>query len=129
LTGQSPPEELELICRFIFIFLLLHWLSYRESSFVILSEDLRPFLEKLRKNLNILKEREAKYAGEAPLSLLNQIEDYETAISLTKDTLIGDISPGELAEAAVYLLSEKSAWITGQVISVDGGMSSIKTFR
>lgn len=32
----------------------------------------------------------------------------------------------ELAEVAAFLLSEKSGWITGQVIGVDGGMSSLK---
>ena len=32
----------------------------------------------------------------------------------------------ELAEIAAFLLGEKSGWITGQVIGVDGGMSSLK---
>lgn len=30
------------------------------------------------------------------------------------------------AELAVFLLSEKSKWMTGQIIHIDGGMSSIK---
>jgi NAD(P)-dependent dehydrogenase (short-subunit alcohol dehydrogenase family) len=34
--------------------------------------------------------------------------------------------PGDLANLASFLLSEKSSWITGQVIHVDGGMSSLK---
>ena len=34
--------------------------------------------------------------------------------------------PSDIAEAALFLLSEKSSWITGQVWGVDGGMSSIK---
>jgi NAD(P)-dependent dehydrogenase (short-subunit alcohol dehydrogenase family) len=33
----------------------------------------------------------------------------------------------DLAEAAVFLLSDKSSWITGQIIAIDGGMSSLKT--
>lgn len=34
--------------------------------------------------------------------------------------------PADIAAAAYYLLSNQSGWITGQVISVDGGMSSLK---
>jgi len=34
-------------------------------------------------------------------------------------------SPKNIADAAVFLLSEKSSWITGQIMHVDGGMSSI----
>jgi 3-oxoacyl-[acyl-carrier protein] reductase len=33
----------------------------------------------------------------------------------------------EVAEAICFLLSEKSSWITGQVISVDGGMRNLKS--
>ena len=33
----------------------------------------------------------------------------------------------DIANACEFLLSSKSAWITGQVIPVDGGMSSIKS--
>ncbi len=32
----------------------------------------------------------------------------------------------ELAEAAFFLLSFQSSWITGQIIAIDGGISSIK---
>jgi len=32
----------------------------------------------------------------------------------------------ELGEIATFLLSEKSSWITGQVIGVDGGLSALK---
>lgn len=35
-------------------------------------------------------------------------------------------SPEELAGAVVYLLSDASRWITGQVLHVDGGMSSVR---
>jgi 3-oxoacyl-[acyl-carrier protein] reductase len=35
-------------------------------------------------------------------------------------------TPKDLAELTCFLLSEKSAWITGQIIGVDGGMSSIR---
>ena len=32
----------------------------------------------------------------------------------------------DIANSALFLLSEKSSWITGQILHVDGGMSSIK---
>jgi NAD(P)-dependent dehydrogenase (short-subunit alcohol dehydrogenase family) len=35
--------------------------------------------------------------------------------------------PEDIAEMALFLLSERSRWITGQVLAVDGGMSTLKT--
>ena len=35
-------------------------------------------------------------------------------------------SPKEIADMAAFLLSDKSSWMTGQIIHLDGGMSSIK---
>ena len=35
-------------------------------------------------------------------------------------------NPEDIANMALFLLSEKSSWITGQILHVDGGMSSIK---
>jgi NAD(P)-dependent dehydrogenase (short-subunit alcohol dehydrogenase family) len=32
----------------------------------------------------------------------------------------------DIADAALFLLTEKSSWITGQVLHVDGGMSNLK---
>lgn len=37
--------------------------------------------------------------------------------------------PGDIASAATFLLDDSSSWITGQVMSVDGGMSSLRTFK
>jgi 3-oxoacyl-[acyl-carrier protein] reductase len=38
-------------------------------------------------------------------------------------------TPQEVAGLAAHLLSDASAWITGQVIPIDGGMSTLRTFR
>ncbi len=35
-------------------------------------------------------------------------------------------SPVDIAHMAEFLLSEKSSWITGQILHLDGGMSSLK---
>lgn len=35
-------------------------------------------------------------------------------------------TPEDLVEAALYLLSDKSSWVTGQVFHVDGGISTLK---
>ncbi|MBP6312762.1 MAG: SDR family oxidoreductase [Flavobacteriales bacterium] len=36
-------------------------------------------------------------------------------------------TPNDIAEMAAFLLSNKASWITGQVMHVDGGMSSIRS--
>jgi 3-oxoacyl-[acyl-carrier protein] reductase len=38
-------------------------------------------------------------------------------------------SPRDIAKLAAHLLSDTGAWITGQIMHVDGGMSSLKVFR
>lgn len=35
-------------------------------------------------------------------------------------------TPEDIAEATVFLLSEKSSWMTGQILHLDGGMSNLK---
>jgi len=35
--------------------------------------------------------------------------------------------PSDLAAAAKFLLSPESAWVTGQVLNIDGGMSTLRT--
>ncbi|HEV7349613.1 SDR family oxidoreductase [Telluribacter sp.] len=35
-------------------------------------------------------------------------------------------TPADLAQAALYLLSEEASWVTGQVLGVDGGMGKLK---
>jgi 3-oxoacyl-[acyl-carrier protein] reductase len=38
-------------------------------------------------------------------------------------------SPADAAAAALFLMEASGSWITGQVISVDGGMGSLRIFR
>jgi len=35
-------------------------------------------------------------------------------------------TPEDVAQMAAFLLSDKSSWMTGQILAVDGGMSSVK---
>lgn len=35
-------------------------------------------------------------------------------------------SPEEVADALLFLLSHQSSWVTGQVLAIDGGMSTLK---
>lgn len=54
--------------------------------------ELKRLLQTLHHQLNILKEREAKYLDNAPLELLNQIQDHQTAIELVQARLTNAIS-------------------------------------
>lgn len=78
--------------------------------------DKKATLLKLNENLNILKEREAKYGGSAPLDLLNQIGDHEQAITLTRQIITGELTEEEWREALKPLLL---AINNGQVINVE----------
>ena len=35
-------------------------------------------------------------------------------------------SPEDMAQMVEFLLSEKSSWMTGQIIAIDGGLGTIK---
>jgi NAD(P)-dependent dehydrogenase (short-subunit alcohol dehydrogenase family) len=35
--------------------------------------------------------------------------------------------PIEIANAIVFLITQDSSWMTGQIINVDGGMNNLKT--
>lgn len=64
---------------------------------------------------------------ETPLAehLLNTPEKKEGNAARHPLKRIG--KPEDIAETACFLLSSKSSWITGQILHVDGGMSSIKS--
>jgi NAD(P)-dependent dehydrogenase (short-subunit alcohol dehydrogenase family) len=36
-------------------------------------------------------------------------------------------SPEDIAQATVFLLSGQSSWMTGQIVGVDGGRSTLRT--
>ena len=38
-------------------------------------------------------------------------------------------SPGEIAGLAYHLIRDEGSWITGQILHVDGGMSSLRVFK
>ncbi len=63
---------------------------------------------------------------DTPLSerLLNSEEKRKANAERHPMKAIG--SPEDSAELAIFLLGEKSKWMTGQIIHMDGGMSSIK---
>lgn len=75
----------------------------------------RKQLIELTKNLNILQERQAKYGGNAPLELLNQIQDHYDAINLLEQALAGQLSEAELKEALKPLLL---ALRDGEVVNI-----------
>jgi 3-oxoacyl-[acyl-carrier protein] reductase len=57
-------------------------------------------------------------------SLLNTPEKIEASGKRHPLGRVGQ--PADLASAAAYLLSDESGWMTGQILHLDGGMSSIK---
>jgi NAD(P)-dependent dehydrogenase (short-subunit alcohol dehydrogenase family) len=64
---------------------------------------------------------------ETPLSasLLNTDAKKEATASRHPMKRIGN--PADIANMASFLLSGEASWITGQILAVDGGMSSIKS--
>ena len=38
-------------------------------------------------------------------------------------------NPADIAAAVLYLLEDSGAWVTGQVLHVDGGMGALRTFK
>jgi NAD(P)-dependent dehydrogenase (short-subunit alcohol dehydrogenase family) len=57
-------------------------------------------------------------------TLLNSPEKIEANALRHPLKKIGQ--PEDIAELVAFLVSEKSSWITGQIIHIDGGMSSVK---
>jgi NAD(P)-dependent dehydrogenase (short-subunit alcohol dehydrogenase family) len=57
-------------------------------------------------------------------TLLNTDEKIEANAQRHPLKKIG--MPQDIAELVAFLVSDKSSWITGQIIHIDGGMSSVK---
>ncbi len=57
--------------------------------------------------------------------LINSPEKLEASNKRHPLRRIGQ--PDDIANAVVFLLSDKASWITGQVMHVDGGMSTVRT--
>ena len=57
-------------------------------------------------------------------NLLSSDEKRESGAKRHPLNRIG--TPDDIASMAAYLLSDQASWITGQIISVDGGMGAIK---
>jgi NAD(P)-dependent dehydrogenase (short-subunit alcohol dehydrogenase family) len=62
-------------------------------------------------------------------TLTEMLQDWDTAQPGTIDFIVGQIplqraaQPAEVAEAAAWLLSDRSSYVTGTVLPVDGGLS------
>ncbi|MCE7053206.1 SDR family oxidoreductase [Algoriphagus sp. AGSA1] len=55
------------------------------------------------------------------------VSSHEKRSAFDKRHPLGRIgTPEDIAEATCFLLDEKSSWVTGQILHVDGGMSSLK---
>jgi len=61
---------------------------------------------------------------QTPMSARVQEDDKIMAYLETKQPLVGGVIPaGDIADAALFLLSDESRYITGQTLVVDGGWS------
>jgi hypothetical protein len=73
------------------------------------------FLTLLHQNLRVLRAREARHAGDAPLDLLNQIADHERAIDLTEAALSGEADEAAWRAGLTPLLVRQPADFFGAV--------------
>jgi len=57
---------------------------------------LRQLLHRTQENLLVLREREARFGGNTPLELVNQIQDHQTAIQLIEPALAEELTASQL---------------------------------
>jgi NAD(P)-dependent dehydrogenase (short-subunit alcohol dehydrogenase family) len=63
---------------------------------------------------------------DTPLAVKLLSSDEKKEASAKRHPLNSVGKAEDIANAAFYLLSEESGWVTGQILHVDGGMSSVK---
>jgi len=63
---------------------------------------------------------------DTPLAGKLLINDEKREASAKRHPLNSVVKPEEIANAAYYLLSEESSWVTGQILHVDGGISPLR---
>ncbi len=63
---------------------------------------------------------------DTPLAKRLLSSDEKRAAAAERHPLRRIGSPSDLAQMALYLLSDRAVWITGQVFHVDGGLSSVQ---
>ena len=85
--------------------------------------DYKAVLIRLNQNLHILQEREAKYGGNTPIELINQINDYKEAIDLTQQTINEELSEADWQQ------SLKSLVIDVNLISIISSQHLLKDFQ
>jgi NAD(P)-dependent dehydrogenase (short-subunit alcohol dehydrogenase family) len=66
---------------------------------------------------------------ETPLSEALLSDEKKREVSAQRHPLKRIGSADDAAAAAVFLLDRASSWMTGQVLSVDGGMGALRTFK
>lgn len=97
-------------------------ISYAASKFAVVGMTKAAAMEYGRKNIRI----NALCPGYSKSALLDSMFKYKPEIEDTLRNMIpfkrfGEAS--EIADAAVWLASDKSSYITGQTITLDGGLS------
>jgi 3-oxoacyl-[acyl-carrier protein] reductase len=63
---------------------------------------------------------------DTPLASKLLSTDEKKEVSAKRHPLNSIGKPEEIANAAYYLLSDDSSWVTGQILHIDGGMSSLR---
>ncbi|GIK42054.1 MAG: hypothetical protein BroJett011_58870 [Chloroflexota bacterium] len=87
---------------------------------------LKDLLLRTHENLLILQEREAKHGGNAPLELLNQIRDHQTAIDLIEQALSTELTEKGLKELKEAL---RPLLVAGNVEQLDLEQVKLETPR